>query len=71
VITASQWTRPPWRTEERQAAWLLERAETQDDLASCSVRSRHITVDAGHHVQLERPTVVIDAIVDVARQAAR
>jgi len=70
VITASKWTRPPWRTEERQAAWLRAREEMQDDLASRSPRSRHVTVDAGHHVQLERPTVVIDAIVDVAGRAA-
>src|SRR5437867_3288856 len=69
VITASKWTRPPWRTEERQAAWLRARAEMQNDLASCSARSRHITVDTEHHVQLERPTVVVDAIVGVARRA--
>ena len=34
----------------------------QDKLAKLSSHSQHIWVDSGHYIQLEKPTVVIDAI---------
>ena len=69
VITATEWQRVPWRTEERQAAWTRARTEAQRELASRSSRSRHILVPTGHHVPLERPQAVIDAVREVAEQA--
>jgi pimeloyl-ACP methyl ester carboxylesterase len=39
----------------------------QQDLAELHPGVRHITAEAGHSIQWERPDVVVDAIRDVVR----
>ena len=62
VITATNWSRPPWRTKERQAAWLKARVDIHKELASRSRHSKHVLAATSHHVQLEQPQVVIDSV---------
>lgn len=68
VVTAANWPRLPWRTEERHEAWKRARLESQKELASRSKQSHHIVANATHFILLEQPQVVIDAIREVARQ---
>jgi pimeloyl-ACP methyl ester carboxylesterase len=62
VITATNWARPQWRTADRQAVWMKARIEIQTELASRSRHSKHVLAATSHHVQLEQPRVIIDAV---------
>jgi pimeloyl-ACP methyl ester carboxylesterase len=68
VINATKWPPLPWHTRRRHAEWLKARAEMQRSLAARSPRSKYISVPTSHHVQLDAPQIVIDAVLEVARQ---
>lgn len=57
VLTANNHESGP----EADAAWM----QLQDRIASLSNDSKHIIVDNGHFIPIEKPEVVIDAIFDM------
>jgi pimeloyl-ACP methyl ester carboxylesterase len=62
---------PDWRSEAIEA---MERMyqEAQDELARLVPGARHvIATESGHYIQLDQPTLVVDAIRRVVRKARR
>jgi len=68
VITATNWARPQWRTAERQASWMKARIEIQKELASRARKGQQVLAATSHHVQMEQPRLVIDAITAIVKQ---
>ena len=66
VLSAASFARVPWRSKERHELWLKARDAAQADLAALSPRSRRITAATSHHLHLDKPQIVIDAIHEVA-----
>jgi pimeloyl-ACP methyl ester carboxylesterase len=55
---------PVW--ERIRSVW----SELQGELLTLSANSRHVVADnAGHHIQLDEPQLVIDAIIEVVKAA--
>jgi hypothetical protein len=44
-------------------------ADAQHALAALSTDSRFIEADSGHYVQLEKPQIVVDAVLSVLADA--
>jgi len=64
VLSAGSRQRPPSRSLELHQRWVRIAGELQDDLASRSPCSRHITVPgAGHFIHWDQPKAVVDAIM--------
>ena len=66
VITIASFPRVPWRTPERHAEWQKTRMQLQRELASRSPRGELIVLETSHHVHMEAPLVVIDAVKRVS-----
>ncbi len=62
--------RSPGLPEELAAKLEVIWSELQEDLVGLSTRSRHIVAShAGHHIQLDEPQLVVDAILKVLGEA--
>ena len=68
VVLAERWVYSP-DADQREREEARREAERQEKLARLSSRGKHIDVDSGHLIPLERSTVVIDAIRDVVANA--
>lgn len=68
VVLAERWVYSP-DADEREREEARREAERQEKLARLSSRGKHIDVDSGHLIPLERSTIVIDAIRDVVANA--
>src|SRR6476660_7170743 len=68
LVISVQWVHAP---DAGQREWQESRreAERQEKLARLSSRGKHIDVESGHLIPLERPTAIIDAIRDVVANA--
>jgi pimeloyl-ACP methyl ester carboxylesterase len=72
VLSAGSRQRPPSRSMELHQRWVRIAGELQDDLASRSPCSRHITVQgAGHFIHWDQPQAVTDAILVLAEELRR
>jgi pimeloyl-ACP methyl ester carboxylesterase len=70
VLSAGKRQRPERRSPELHERWIRIAGELQEDLASRSTRSRRLVVEnAGHYIHWDRPDVVIEAALDLARLA--
>jgi pimeloyl-ACP methyl ester carboxylesterase len=54
-------------SEETQGIILENWEKLQNEIATLSTNSKHIWVDSGHYIQLEKPEVVIDVIKNMLK----
>jgi pimeloyl-ACP methyl ester carboxylesterase len=72
VLSAGSRQRPPSRSLELHQRWIRIAGELQDDLASRSPCSRHITVQgAGHFIHWDQPQAVVEAITTLVAALRR
>ncbi|MCB4782003.1 MAG: alpha/beta hydrolase [Sulfurovum sp.] len=55
------------KTKKTQGIALENWKILQNELANLSTNSKHIWVDAGHYIQLEKPNVVVDSINEMIK----
>lgn len=72
VLSAGSRQRPPSRSMELHQRWIRIASELQNDLASRSPCSRHITVQgAGHFIHWDQPQAVTDAVTGLVEELRR
>ena len=50
------------KSEETQGIYLKDWERLQNEIVTLSTNSKHIWIDSGHYIQIEKPKVVIEAI---------
>ena len=55
-------------SEKTQGILLKDWKKLQNEIANLSTNSKHIWVDSGHYIQLEKPKVVIKAINEMLKK---
>lgn len=53
------------KSKETQGIELKDWEELQNELADLSTNSKHLWVNSGHYIQLEKPEIIVDAIKKV------
>jgi len=69
VITAMKWDRPDGWSDASYETYMADRLAVQKGLVERGTRSELITADVGHHVHVDRPELVMEAIRRVARRS--
>jgi pimeloyl-ACP methyl ester carboxylesterase len=69
VIVSTKWDRPDGWSDASYETYMADRLAVQKGLAARGTRSELITADASHHVHIDRPELVMDAIRRVARRS--
>lgn len=70
VIVANRWAKPEGWSDATLKKYMTDRLELQKEIASRGERSELLVVDSAHHVHVEQPALVIDAVRRIARPAA-
>lgn len=69
VIVSTKWERPDGWSDASYETYVADRLAVQKALVERGTRSELITADVGHHVHVDRPELVIDAVRRVARRS--
>jgi pimeloyl-ACP methyl ester carboxylesterase len=69
VIASTKWDRPQGWSDATYDKYMAGRLALQKELASRAKHSELITADVSHHVHIDRPELVTDAIRRVARRS--
>ena len=48
--------------------YLKDWEKLQNEIATLSINSKHIWIDSGHYMQIEKPKVVIEAIDEILKK---
>ena len=56
------------KSEETQGIYLKDWKKLQNEIATLSTNSKHIWIDSGHYIQIEKPKVVIEAINEILKK---
>lgn len=68
VLTHEAFPRGPTETQEQRDAKNKLWIDLHDQIAAMSTRGKRLTVDnAGHNIQMDRPQVVIDSILEIVQ----